>query len=210
MSLSLFTLTLLNSMSLPQPDPFFPGKPRECLLLSREICTNTYYCGWCNMGQNISDDDDFYIDNDISNNTNITGRCIDVGYCGIGTVFGESCDSVYLSNSCFLIKVCLLSFFLIICINLVYCIIRGIQAPLIKSNFSLTCKKFTVALLYCLIFIPLMTFYFINFTVFIYILCCSAVLGIMFWFCYGSSIVVKIINNGNTEESRRLLDNSVN
>ena len=61
MSLSLFTLTLLNSMSLPQPDPFFPGEPRECLLLSREICTNTYYCGWCNMGQNISNDDDFLL-----------------------------------------------------------------------------------------------------------------------------------------------------
>ena len=118
-----------------------------------------------------------------------------------------------MSNGCFLVKVCMLAVVLIVCINLVYCVIKGLHAPLLKSNFSTGCKTTTVALLYCLMFVPLMVFYFINFTVFVYILCCSVILGLIFWCLYGGSAAIHIVNNRNTgnrpdSESAPLLVNN--
>ena len=214
--MSPFTLlSLMNivGIGIPPPDPMtlHPSIQFRCEQLSRSECIITYNCGWCDNNTYINDDDD----NDIfSNNTNINGTCINIGYCGIGVFLKERCEYTQISIACFLIKVCLFTFFIIVCINLVYCIIKGIQAPLLKSNYSVTCKRTTVSLLYCLIFIPLVTFYFINFTVFMYMMGSSALLGIIFWCCYGSSAVIKIVNNSNrdynettTYETTRLINN---
>ena len=79
---------------------------------------------------------------------------------------------------------------------MVYCVIKGIHAPLLKSNFSTGCKRTTV-LLYCLMFIPLMVFYFINFTVFVYILSCYALL--VNFLVFMSNAAVHIMNNRSTQ-----------
>ena len=198
------SLILINSINLPPPHPFYPKIPQSCSKLSPRSCLDTYRCGFC-VNETWPFDDDDFIGNNSHHFANGSGTCIDIGYCGIGTIYGEQCINVITGSSCFLIKVAVLTFFLIICINLVYCIIRGIQTPLLKSNYSIGCKRTTITFLYCLIFIPLVTFYFINFTVFMYTLLCSAVLGIIFWCCYGGNAVIKIINNErNTRNNRNI------
>lgn len=212
--LTLLSLMNIVGIGIPPPNPItlHPSIQFRCEQLSRSECIITYNCGWCDNNTYINDDDD----NDIfSNNTNINGTCINIGYCGIGVLLKETCEYTQISTACFLIKVCLFTFFIIVCINLVYCIIKGIQAPLLKSNYSVSCKRTTVTLLYCMIFIPLVTFYFINFTVFMYMMGSSALLGIIFWCCYGSSAVIKIVNNSNRDniennnnyETTRLINN---
>ena len=213
---SLISAVLLNSIGIPHPtfSPYFPTKPHECKLSDGYNCLTSYYCGWCeNETHSFNDDDDYF--HNSSHPHNSSGTCIDIGYCGIGIIYGESCGYVAIPSGCFIIKVAMLSFVIIVSINLVYCVIKGVHAPLLKSNFSDTCKKISIILLYCLIFAPLMIFYFINFTVFIYILCCSAVMGIIFWFSYGGSAVIRIVNNRNNDrefesETARLLINNEN
>lgn len=200
----LITTIFLNSVSIPNPpfDPFYPPHPDVCAMSDKHNCLTSYYCGWCeNTSFPFSDDDDDFFNNSSYPHPhhNNNGSCIDIGYCGIGIIYGKGCNYVAMSNGCFLIKICMLSVVLIVCINLVYCVIKGIHAPLLKSNFSTRCKTTTVALLYCLMFIPMMIFYFINFTVFVYILCCSAILGIIFWCMYGSNAAVHIMNNRNIQ-----------
>lgn len=210
MSLSLFTLTLLNSISAPNfhPVPHVPSNYLECKDLDKYQCVTTYYCGWCDNNTIWGDDDDIIN----YNNTN-TSSCIDIGYCGIGTL-SPFCPNLRMSTSCFLVKTCLLAFVLIVCINLVYCVIKGIQPPLLKSNFSPLCKKFTISVLYMSIFIPLIMFYFINFTVFVFMITSSALLGILFWCCYGGTAVIRIVNVDNNDiqstrdpERTRLINN---
>ena len=203
----LTTTILLNSLSIPHPpfDPFYPPHPDVCALSDKYNCLTSYYCGWCENTSfpfNDDDDDDFFNNSSYppsNHNNSNTGTCIDIGYCGIGIIYGKNCNYVAMSNGCFLVKICMLSVVLIVCINLVYCVIKGIHAPLLKSNFSTGCKRTTVALLYSLMFIPMMVFYFINFTVFVYILSCSAILGIIFWCMYGSNAAVHIMNNRSTQ-----------
>ena len=93
----------------------------------------------------------------------------------------------------------MLALVLMVCINLVYCVIKGLHAPLLKSNFSILVKEYQSYYFIALLFVPLMIFYFINFTVFVYILCCSVMLGIIFWCMYGGSAAVHIMNNRNTK-----------
>ena len=220
MTLSLISLALLNSISIPNPgpnNPYFPIHPPVCNTLDNYSCVTSYYCGWCdNSSYTDDDDDDFFRNSTHPHPYLVNGTCIPVGYCGIGTVFGENCDNVIMTNACFFVRVGLLAFFLIICINLVFCVIKGVHAPLLKSNYSSNCKRTTAALLYSLMFIPLMTFYFINFTVFIYLLFSCTILGIVFWSCYGGSFVVKVVNNmeynrnrNNTEDTPLLVNGDI-
>tara|TARA_B100000242_G_C42961964_1_gene446164 strand:+ start:127 stop:789 length:663 start_codon:yes stop_codon:yes gene_type:complete len=204
--LSFLTNTiLLNSLSIPHPpfDPFYPPHPDVCSLSDKHNCLTSYYCGWCeNTSFPFNDDDDDFFNNSTYPHPvhNSNGTCIDIGYCGIGILYGKNCNYVAMSNGCFLVKVCMLAVVFIVCINLVYCVIKGIHAPLLKSNFSTRCKSITVTLLYLLMFVPLMIFYFINFTVFVYILSCSAILGIIFWCMYGGNAAIHIMNNRNVPE----------
>lgn len=203
----LISTILLNSISIPHPpfDPYYPSNAEVCSLSDKHNCLTSYYCGWCENSSfpfPFNDDDDGFFNNSSQlHHHNSSGTCIDIGYCGIGIIYGRSCGYVAMSNGCFIVKVCMLALVLMVCINLVYCVIKGIHAPLLKSNFSTGCKTTTVALLYCLMFIPLMIFYFINFTVFVYILCCSVMLGLIFWCLYGGSAAIHIVNNRNRDNS---------
>ena len=53
------------------------------------------YRGWCKNISLNDDDDDF--NNSSYPPTNSNGTCIDIGYCGIGIIYGENCNYVVMS-----------------------------------------------------------------------------------------------------------------
>jgi hypothetical protein len=206
-------LILLSSISHPTPYPtlgpdpnptptLFPIHLLDCNKLNKIDCTNSYVCGWCHNTTSCLDDDDSddFWNNSTNNNSTDNGRCIEIGYCGIGTKI-NNCPFLITSGSCFIVKMCLFAFFMVVTINLVYCVIRGIHIPLLKSNYSTSCKQFTIFTIYCTILVPTIYFYFNNFSIFIYLMTGSALAGILFWICYGSSNVIRIVNNRHLQNN---------
>jgi len=197
MSLYLFSFSLLSlghPTSKPNPDPFpFPMEPFSCSKLDSRQCLNTYMCGWCE-NSTYCDDDDIW-----NNSTNTTGNgnCVEIGYCDIGAFVKYDCKKLFINDSCFIVKACLSVFFLIITLNLVFCTIKSIHIPLVKSNYSNSCKQFTLSMLYSVILIPIVYYYFVNFSIFIYLMFGSAILGVIFWCLYGGSAAIRIVNNRN-------------
>ena len=193
MSLYLFSLlSLANPTSKPNPFPF-PMEPFSCSKLDSRQCLNTYMCGWCQNSTYCDDDDNW----NNSTNTTSDGYCLDIGYCDIGAFIQYDCKNLTINDTCFSSKLRLLTFFLVITLNLVFCIIKSIHIPLMKSNYSILCKRLTIITLYSVILCPIMYYYFINFSIFIYLMFGSAILGIIFWCLYGSSAAVRIVNNRN-------------
>lgn len=201
---------LLSGISHPTPQPtnepipnptLFPIHPVVCNKLNKINCINSYVCGWCTNSTNCQDDDDDFWNNSTVGNSTDNGKCIEIGYCGIGTKINYSCPFLITNSGCFIIKVCLLAFFLVVSMNLAYCVIRGIHIPLLKSNYSNGCKQLTIITLYSAILIPSIYYYFNNFKIFIYLMTGSALSGILFWIYYGSSKIIRIVNNRNLQSN---------
>ena len=82
MTLSLISLALLNSITIPNPgpnNPYFPIHPPVCNTLDNYSCVTSYYCGWCDNSSYADDDDDFFRNSTHPHPYLGNGTCIPIG-----------------------------------------------------------------------------------------------------------------------------------